>query len=162
NTNGTPDATFGSAGIKLGPLPAPTATESHSFSGSHLALRSDGSIIVAGTDSQRDLVAKTTTYHPLLMRFYGTTASPLLAAGGAVAGANAARLADAQLRPIVAAAIDRWAAAGLDAASLATLRRATVTIDNLGGAYLGLAYADQNLIRIDDDAAGHGWFVDPT
>jgi hypothetical protein len=25
-----------------------------------------------------------------------------------------------------------------------------------------MAYADSNLIRIDDDAAGHGWFVDPT
>jgi hypothetical protein len=88
--------------------------------------------------------------------------SPLLAAGGPVAGAKAFRLTDAQLQPIVAAAIDRWAAAGLDAARLDVLRHATVTVADLGGAYLGLADPASHAVRIDDDAAVRGWFVDPT
>jgi hypothetical protein len=33
---------------------------------------------------------------------------------------------------------------------------------NLGGSYLGLADPDTHAIRIDDDAAGYGWFVDAT
>lgn len=57
NANGSPDATFGSGGFKLGiPLPG---TGYHSFEGSGVALQSDGSIIVAGSDEG----------HPLLMRF---------------------------------------------------------------------------------------------
>jgi hypothetical protein len=91
-----------------------------------------------------------------------TQVNPLLAAGGAATEAKAARLTDAQLQPIVAAAIDRWAAAGLDAADLAVLRHATVTVADLGGSYLGLADAQTHAVRIDDDAGGHGWFVDPT
>jgi hypothetical protein len=88
--------------------------------------------------------------------------SPLMAAGGPPTAKHAARLTDAQLPRILAAAIDRWAAAGLDATALAKLRAAHVAIANLGAESLGLAYADSNLIRIDDDAAGHGWYVDPT
>src|SRR5204863_6183517 len=57
-----------------------------------------------------------------------TQVSPLFAAGRAVPGGTAARLTDAQLQPIVAAALDRWAAAGLDAAGLAVLRHATVRV----------------------------------
>src|SRR5262249_38524197 len=66
------------------------------------------------------------------------------------------------LQPILSAAIDRWAATGLDAARLAVLRHATVTIADLGGSYLGLADPATHGIRIDDDAAGYGWFVDQT
>ena len=42
------------------------------------------------------------------------------------------------------------------------MRNATVTIENLGGSYLGLADKIMHGIRIDDNAAGHGWFVDRT
>jgi hypothetical protein len=89
------------------------------------------------------------------------------ASGSALAAATSAvrptaRLTAAHLQPVLAAAIDRWAAAGLDAAALAKLHSATVVISALGGSTLGLADAAANLIRIDDDAAGHGWFVDPT
>jgi hypothetical protein len=52
--------------------------------------------------------------------------------------------------------------AGLGAAWLDALRHATVTIADLGGSYLGLADPVTHGIRLDDDAAGHGWFVDPT
>jgi hypothetical protein len=91
-----------------------------------------------------------------------TQTSPLLAADGATTGDKAANLTDAQLQPIVAAAIDRWAAAGLDSARLDIMRRAVFAISDLGGSYLGLADAGTHAIRIDDDAAGHGWFVDST
>jgi hypothetical protein len=88
---------------------------------------------------------------------------PLMAANGPAAAPPAATpLTDAALRPIVDAAIGRWAAAGLDAASLAKLRSAVVIITDLGGSYMGMAYPELDLIQIDDDAAGHGWFVDPT
>jgi Beta-propeller repeat len=91
-----------------------------------------------------------------------TQPSPLLAAGGPTVGAKAARLTAAQLQPIVAAAVGRWAAAGLDPAHLDLMRHATVTIADLGGSYLGLADPAADAIRIDDDAAGYGWFVDRT
>src|SRR5207249_1515006 len=51
-----------------------------------------------------------------------TQTSPLLAAAGPATGSKAAHLTNAQLQPIAAAAIDRWAAAGLDAARLDVLR----------------------------------------
>jgi hypothetical protein len=86
----------------------------------------------------------------------------LRAAGGPASGTKAARLTDTQLKPVLAAAIDRWAAAGLDATALAQLRAGAGVIGDLGGADLGLTYPESNLIRIDDDAAGHGWFVDQT
>jgi Beta-propeller repeat len=88
--------------------------------------------------------------------------TPLLAANGPAAAGKVAHLTEAQLRPIVTAAIDRWAAAGLDAARLDLLRHATVSIADLGGSYLGLADPVTYGIRIDDDAAGYGWFVDRT
>jgi hypothetical protein len=88
--------------------------------------------------------------------------NPLLAAGGPVTGGKAAPLTGAQLQPIVATAIDRWAAAGLDPIHLDVLRHSTVTVADLGGSYLGLADTGARAIRIDDDAAGRGWFVDPT
>ncbi|MFO0808193.1 MAG: PKD domain-containing protein [Gemmataceae bacterium] len=88
--------------------------------------------------------------------------SPLVAAGGAFVGPTIAPLTGADLKPIFLAAIDRWAAVGLDAARLDVMRHTTITIENLGGTYLGLADPAMHGIRIDDDAAGHGWFVDPT
>jgi hypothetical protein len=91
-----------------------------------------------------------------------TQTGPLLAAGARSLTVAAPTLTDAQLPPVVAAAIDRWAAAGLDAADLNLMRHAPVMIADVGGSYLGLADSTTHAIRIDDDAAGHGWFVDPT
>jgi hypothetical protein len=87
---------------------------------------------------------------------------PLLAAGGLATRRAAPHLTAAALQPIVQAAIDRWAATGLDAAHLGVMRRATFTIGDLGASYLRLADAETHGIRIDDDAAGYGWFVDST
>ena len=84
-----------------------------------------------------------------------------LAAGGAVAAsANVSALTQADLRPIVSAAIARWTNAGVDAAAVAKLTQAQFVISDLPGSYLG--EAEGNLIYIDGNAAGYGWFVDPT
>src|SRR5690606_32461757 len=57
-------------------------------------------------------------------------------------------------------AIADWAEAGLDDRLLARLRQVEVRIADLPDGYLGMAYA--NAIVLDRDAAGHGWFIDPT
>ena len=51
----------------------------------------------------------------------------------------------------------RWQAAGIDTSALADL---DVRIADLGGTTLGLAWG--STIWLDDNAAGWGWFVDPT
>ena len=85
----------------------------------------------------------------------------LLAAGGQVtASADTPALSQAQLQPIVNEAIARWSDAGLDAAAVAKLEQVQVAIADLPGSYLGEAEANQ--IYIDGNAAGYGWFVDPT
>ena len=52
------------------------------------------------------------------------------------------------------------AAQGLDAATLAKLAQVQFVISDLPGSYLG--DTDGNEIYIDSNAAGYGWFVDPT
>jgi hypothetical protein len=66
----------------------------------------------------------------------------------------------AELAGIVQAAIGRWAGAGLTAGQLAALDDLQFAVGDLGGAYLGLSAT--GVVLIDDDAAGHGWFVDGT
>jgi hypothetical protein len=78
-------------------------------------------------------------------------------AGGAIATEP---LADAQLAAIVDEAIRRWADAGVGATELDRIRALPVSIADLPGLELG--WADQGRITIDRDAAGYGWFVDPT
>jgi hypothetical protein len=73
---------------------------------------------------------------------------------------DVAELTQTDLQPIVGEAVARWAAAGLDAAALAKLAQVQFVIDDLPGAYLGEATADR--IYLDSDAAGWGWFLDPT
>jgi hypothetical protein len=84
----------------------------------------------------------------------------LLAAEGAVDDVQATTVDNEQLDGIVDAAIARWEAAGASQESLARMRVAAVTVADLGDSRLGAALDDQ--IRIDDNAAGHGWFVDTT
>ena len=74
--------------------------------------------------------------------------------------ADAATLSPSDLQPIVAEAIARWAAAGLDAATLAKLSQVHFVISDLPGSDLG--QADGTLVYLDSNAAGHGWFVDAT
>ena len=75
----------------------------------------------------------------------------------ALAGDVAATLTPEQLQPILAEAVARWSAAGVDTSNLANV---TVQIVDLADGYLGMA--DGNTITLDDNAAGWGWFIDTT
>ncbi len=69
-------------------------------------------------------------------------------------------IGQSDLNLIVDAAIQRWADSGLGEDQLAAMRSATVTVVGLHGDELGLSRS--GMILIDNDAAGRGWFVDPT
>jgi Tol biopolymer transport system component len=97
---------------------------------------------------------------PLAGDWNGPGAS-LIAAGGEVAAAGPiASLTQADLEPIVAQAIADWADLGLAADRLEALVDVRFVIADLPGAQLGLA--ERDTIFFDLNAAGHGWFVDPT
>jgi hypothetical protein len=87
---------------------------------------------------------------------------PLQASGDAPAGQAVQRLTQEALAPVVAEAMARWEATGLKAAEARLLEQTTFTVGNLGGSFLGLASADSRSVRLDDDAAGFGWFIDAT
>ena len=59
--------------------------------------------------------------------------------------------------PLLTEALARWQAADID---VSILHGIDIRIADLGGTTLGLASG--NTIWLDDNAAGHGWFVDPT
>jgi hypothetical protein len=65
----------------------------------------------------------------------------------------------AQVQPLVAEAIRRWSMVE-DAALVARLRGIEVRFADLAGGEL--AQYDDNVITLDVDAGGRGWFVDPT
>jgi sugar lactone lactonase YvrE len=85
---------------------------------------------------------------------------PQLAAGSAADAAPAALLTASQLQPIIAAAENRWAAAGIPSALLQRLDQTKVEVADLPAGYLGATEDGQ--ILISPTAAGYGWFVDPT
>jgi hypothetical protein len=62
-----------------------------------------------------------------------------------------------QARRLIAEAIARWQAVGAATTELGNLQ---IQIGNLGGNTLGMASG--HTIWLDDNAAGWGWFVDPT
>src|SRR6266700_1384724 len=74
--------------------------------------------------------------------------------------AAGASLNQQQFDLLVSAAIARWSATGLTAKQLAAMRGIRFELADLTGFYLG--EADGNVIRVDNDAAGNGWFIDPT
>jgi FtsP/CotA-like multicopper oxidase with cupredoxin domain len=78
----------------------------------------------------------------------------------AKAAATDSPLTQSDLQPIVREAIARWMNAGLDAPAIARLRQVQFDIVDLPGSYVG--ETDANRIYLDRNAAGHGWFVDPT
>ena len=80
---------------------------------------------------------------------------PLLASGSASSLPSGAMLTQDMVRPVMDAAIQHWAAAGMAPSQLNVLRNADVEIVDLDGALLGLAYSDW--IALDRDAAGLGW-----
>ncbi|WP_076864583.1 cadherin domain-containing protein [Bradyrhizobium mercantei] len=94
----------------------------------------------------------------------GFGASPLLAEDGGVQAAVATpgetHLTQSQLDSVVSVAIHQWAAAGISGTQLAALQAVTFSVADLAGQVVGLESAGH--ITIDSDAAGHGWFIDPT
>ena len=93
--------------------------------------------------------------------FTGTfsVAAPLTVDASTAAATPADLIADAQLAPIVAAAKARWSAPGSSQVDSA-LANIDFKVANLPSGVLSEKW--QNTIWIDDDAAGYGWFVDPT
>ncbi len=90
---------------------------------------------------------------------YAGGGTPQLAAAPP-ASAAAAPLTDAELAPVVAAAVERWSAAPGVVGGAALLRRATFAVSDLPGLMVGQTVG--NSIVIDPTAAGYGWFVDGT
>ncbi len=82
-------------------------------------------------------------------------AASLLAADGPGSGADA--LSQADLEFAYSAALKMLAATGN-----ALPGSVSLTVGPLGAGQLGVALPAENAITIDDDADGHGWFVDPT
>jgi hypothetical protein len=99
----------------------------------------------------------------------GTITLPMNAASGGVAAATPAQaastgnyhLTQSQLDSVVAAAIAQWEAAGASASQLAALHATTFSVADLSGNTIGEEGSPSH-ITIDINAAGHGWFVDPT
>src|SRR5262249_31397378 len=85
------------------------------------------------------------------------------ASGGVESASNIAgemHLSQSQLDGMVAVAISYWAAAGLSAAQIAYLQSVQYDIGDLMGGWLGASTPGH--VTISTDAAGYGWFVDPT
>ncbi len=66
-------------------------------------------------------------------------------------------LSEDRLNPLLLEAVARWTAAGFDTSALGNI---PLQVTNLGGRTLGMT--DGNTIWLDDNAAGWGWFADPT
>lgn len=82
--------------------------------------------------------------------------SPLLAAA-LPSNSVEQSLTPTDYQPLVAEALRRWDAAGVDTSALVGLN---IQVANLSGSTLGLASG--NTIWFDDNAAGWGWFIDAT
>jgi hypothetical protein len=74
-------------------------------------------------------------------------------------GAEAVAVSKEQLQPLVDEAIRRWSLT-LDANLVAAMQRVEVEVTDLAGQALG-EYRD-GVLYIDVNAAGYGWFIDPT
>jgi hypothetical protein len=114
-----------------------------------------GTMTRGGPASFDDFTLKTSD-----SRFREPTPDSLLAASVAGTAAPAdGTIVQAQLQPIVAAAIARWSELlGVDVAPL--LEGMVFVVGDLEGQEL--AQTVGNVVVIDANAAGHGWFVDAT
>jgi hypothetical protein len=87
--------------------------------------------------------------------------SPLqLAATTSRPNTTTSLLTQSALQPIVQEAIARWSATGLAPAIVERMKQVQFAVADLSGQYLGAA--NGGTIYLDRDAAGFGWFVDPT
>jgi hypothetical protein len=91
---------------------------------------------------------------------YTPAGQPLRAAAGPGPGADA--LADGTLQDVVAAALARLRAAGVDPGLVSDLASARYVVGALPGDLLGLAQVAAHRVVLSPDAAGYGWFADAT
>ncbi len=94
-------------------------------------------------------------------------AFPLLASNGGVQASSPTsgetHLTQAELDAVVVAAIAQWEHAGASAAQLAAMHATVFSVADLAGDTVGEQVpGNPGYITIDTNAAGHGWFVDPT
>lgn len=68
------------------------------------------------------------------------------------------QLRDSDLAPLVQASVDRWKRSGLTPEQLEHLQQVKFTVSEMPGLYLG--QADGQVITLDANAAGNGWFID--
>ena len=122
-----------------------------------------------GYISMRGAVSGQSSFDTIRLRSddsaYAPPPAALQAASAPTRAAAATAAADsqptsAQLDAVVAEAKARWAKTGLDAAASARLDAVTVQLDDLDG--LALGQERGNVVKIDRDAAGFGWFIDGT
>ncbi len=84
----------------------------------------------------------------------------LLAGDSGMGNESIASLTDSELARTVAAALARYEAAGLNEQALGQLAEVVFGLGELSGQQLGLHQG--GTILIDTNAAGRGWFIDPT
>ncbi len=90
----------------------------------------------------------------------GNWSIPMLAAGGEIHRTGTESLRDPTLAPLVDQAMAWWRNTGLSHVQQTLIAGVRVAIADLPGAELGSTGGRS--ITLDIDAAGHGWFVDPT
>ena len=83
-----------------------------------------------------------------------------LSSGAMPVASKKSVISQVQLDEIVAVAISRWSETGLNDDQLATLRGLGFEVAKLGDLQLG--EAEGNRIRVDNNAGGNGWFIDPS
>jgi hypothetical protein len=153
--------TFTLSGATAADVASLAAIQSFLKNANNLNGASANTVVTAFTDAPVTVSAfKASSASPPLP----TAPTPLLATAGGVQAASptsgVTQLSEAQLDSVVAAAIAQWAHAGASSEQLAKLSALTFTVADLAGNTIGDHSAAK--IVIDTDAAGHGWFVDPT
>jgi hypothetical protein len=115
-----------------------------------------GTVARGGAASFDDFTLKTSD-----SRFEEPAAAMLLAATAPTLPAPSdAIVTETDLAPIVAAAVERWSLALGGADIGAALEGVVFVVGDLKSQ--ALAQAVGNVVVIDANAAGHGWFIDPT
>jgi len=149
-SDSTPGDSFGTNGEAVTDFGATFGVTNSTDKAHAVAIQGDGKIVAAGESNSRNSASTDIA----LARYQGD--APLLAAA-APAKVTSTILAESQVQPILNEALARWQAAGVDVSALKNL---TIRIMALSGNYLGMA--DGHTIYLDANAAGWGWFVDPT
>jgi hypothetical protein len=114
-------------------------------------------LILDNVDAVAELQGRTVAGGRLnIFRAVNATPQPLMASGVGCS-APSETLTSELIGPLVTEALARWQATGKDTAALSDI---DIRIADLGGPSIGMASG--STIWLDTDAAGWGWFVDPT